>query len=122
MDKKTWLIIILGLALIVSFIIKRGNSINMDKAKLNELHQSNLNLARLNDSIKLVNLKLDSRIDSIQLKVQEKSLLLTFTQNKLELLNKQRNEIHNHIAALDANGITNAFSTYLKAKDSIGNK
>jgi len=115
-DIKTWAIIVLGIALIISFFFGQRNNIDTHKDEIKILHESNDNLKRNNDSIKKVNLNLDRYISEITKQLLENNKIFIKTQEELDKLKKRKNETYTHVNNLSANGVANAFSDYLNTK------
>jgi len=114
LDIKTWFIIILGIALIISFFFGQGNKVDSHKDELKALHESNTALLKSNDSLKMVNAKLDAKIADINKILDVDATVLNNTQTELKELKKRKNETPIYVNHLSANGVSNAFSDYLK--------
>ncbi len=115
-DFKTYAIIILGIALIISFFFGQKSHINTHKDDITLLHKNNAELIHRNDSLTVANAKLDKVITSIELELNKNSKKLADTQIELDKLNKKRNEIPTYVNHLSATGVSSAFSNYLEAK------
>jgi hypothetical protein len=114
LDIKTWFIIILGIALIISFFFGQGSKTDLHKDEIKVLHESNTALLKSNDSLKVVNSILDAKIISINKILNIDAKVLSDTQSELNELKKRKNEIPIYVNHLSANGVSNAFSDYLK--------
>lgn len=115
-DIKSWFIIILGIALVISFFFGQKNHIDTNKDEIKELHDSNDRLSLKNDSLKNANNELDSEILEINKQLIINSNKLSITQIELDKLKKRKNETYTHVNNLSANGVANAFSDYLNTK------
>lgn len=115
-DIKTWFIIILGAALIISFFFGQGDKIDYNKDELNSLHDTNALLVKKNDSLKKVNTQLDSKIADINKILVTNQTELNTTQLELDKLKKRQHETSINVNHLSANGVSNAFSDYLSTK------
>ena len=115
-DIKSWFIIILGIALVISFFFGQKTPIDIYKDEIKELHDSNDRLSLKNDSLKNANNELDSEILDINKQLLINSKELSATQSELDKLKKRKNEIFTHVNNLSANGVANAFSDYLNTK------
>lgn len=113
LDIKTIFIIILGSLLIIALLVNRKTNPKSYQDEINALHLENSRLTNNNDSLKLVNVKLDKTITQIEKKISANEVLLADTQLQLEYLNKRKNEIPNDVNRLSANGVTIAFTNYL---------
>lgn len=115
-DFKTWAIIILGVALIISFFFGQRNKIDYKKDEIEALHKSNEALTKSNDSLLFINKQIDKEISEISLKLSVNDSLLTTTKTELDKLKKRKNEILTNVNNLSANGVADAFSDYLQTK------
>lgn len=115
-DLKTWVIIILGVALIISFFFGQRNKIDYKKDEIQALHNSNDSLKKNNDSLKKANLEIDAVIAALTAKLEVNSGKLAETQTELDKLKKRKNETYTHVNNMSANGVSNAFSDFLNAK------
>lgn len=113
LDIKSIFIIILAILLIVSFLLGQKNGINYHKSDLKQLKENNDKLYKKNDSLLLANKYLDKRISELNILIESNNKMLTETQDRLDYLNKRRNEIPTYINNLSATGVANEFSAYL---------
>lgn len=116
LDIKDIAIICLGLALIISFIFGQRNKIDYHSDEIAKLHKSNEELLFKNDSIRLVNDKLDVMISEINKTLLINNQKLSETQIKLDVLNKRKNEIPTYVKHLSANDVSNSFSDYIEKR------
>jgi hypothetical protein len=122
LDFKTWVIIILGIALCISFLFGQRNKIDYKKDVIDALRANNEILTKRNDSLKIVNTKLDAAIADINTQLVANEIKLAKTQSDLDKLKKQKNETTIRVNGLSANGVSNAFSDYLKDRTKSTNK
>ena len=122
LDLKSWFIIILGAALCISFWFGQKNNIDDHADEIKMLHASNIALLKTNDSIKIANTKLDAKIADINTQLLANDIKLASTQLELDKLKKQKNETTIRVNGLSANGVSNAFSDYLKGRTKSPNK
>ncbi len=115
-DIKTWVIIILGAALCVSFWFGQKNRIDYKKDEIQALHRSNDSLMKNNDSLRKVNIEIDSAIAAITRILNVNDVKLAATQLELDKLKKRKNETFTHVNNMSANGVSNAFTDYLNTK------
>lgn len=120
---KNIAIIVLSIALILVIIF--GNVFkkpDMDSinAKIARLDSLNSVLLHKNDSIELVNKKLDIRIAETEKQVEEKKTKLAKTQLELDKLKKQRNEIPAYVSHLSGDDVADTFTKYLQQRDKSG--
>lgn len=121
-DIKTWFIIILGIALIISFFFGQRSHIDTHKDEITTLHVSNADLLHKNDSLKAINVKLDGAISDINKLLVINTKNLSDTQLELENLKKRKNETPIFVSHLSATGISNAFSDYLNHTKGTNNR
>lgn len=121
-DIKTWAIIVLGIALIISFFFGQRNRIDTHKDEITALHIDNADLLHKNDSIKMVNTKLDAAIAVINSTLEINVKKLSDTQLELDKLKKRKNETPIYVNHLSANGVSNAFSDYLNHTKSTNSR
>lgn len=116
LDIKNIIIVVLGLALIISFMFGQKDTTNYHKDEINELKNQNKILFSANDSLLSLNKKIDAEIAAINLNIQINQGLLQHTQLQIDKLKKERNEIPNRVNSLSNDSVAIAFSNYLKFK------
>lgn len=109
------IIILLSILLIISLFYHKSN-INQHKDEINNLHKQNSSLLYKNDSIRLVNIKIDAKLNILDRKLQDNASKLILTQKELQALKKKKNEIPTYVKHLSANEVANAFSSHLNTK------
>lgn len=115
-DIKSWFIIILGAALIISFFFGQRSHIDTHADEITLLHTNNAMLLKKNDSLISVNKEITVAISEINVKLDANAKKLANTQSELDNLKKRKNEIPTYVKHLDANGLSNAFSDYLQIR------
>ena len=113
---QTVFILILAAALILSFLFRPSTPIETYEDKINLLKQQNQQLLLSNDSINLINTKLQEEINVILYAIDSTKVALKETEYKLEILENKRNEVSTIINNMDSDDITNTFSSYLKRR------
>ena len=113
---QTVFILILAAALILSFLFRPSVPIETYEDKINLLKQQNQQLLLSNDSINLINTKLQEEINVILYAIDSTKVALKETEHKLEILENKRNEVSTIINNMDSDDITNTFSSYLKRR------
>ena len=113
---QTIFIVILAAALILSIIFRPSKPIETYEDEINALKQQNQQLLLSNDSINLINTKLQEEINVILYAIDSTKVALKETENKLEILENKRNEVSTIINNMDSDDITNTFSSYLKRR------
>jgi septal ring factor EnvC (AmiA/AmiB activator) len=115
-DIKSWFIIILGAALIISFFFGQRSHIDTHADDITLLHTNNAILLKKNDSLVSANKQITVAISEINVKLDANAKKLANTQSELDKLKKRQNEIPTYVKHLDANGLSNAFSDYLNTR------
>ena len=118
---QTIFIVILAAALILSFIFRPSKPIETYEDEINILKHQNQQLLLSNDSIKLINNKLQEEINVILYAIDSTKVILKETEHKLEILENKRNEVSTIVNNMDSDAITNSFSDYLKRRNT-GNR
>ena len=113
---QTVFILILAATLILSFLFRPSTPIETYEDKINLLKQQNQQLLLSNDSINLINTKLQEEINVILYAIDSTKVALKETEYKLEILENKRNEVSTIINNMDSDDITNTFSSYLKRR------
>lgn len=121
LDLKTIIILVLGVALIISFFFGQKNNIDTHTDEISILHKKNAELIIKNDSINAVNVKIDAVISVINKELIDNNKALATSQKELQNLKKKQNEIPTYVKHLSANGVANAFSDFLNTKSSNTN-
>jgi len=112
-DPKIVFIVVLALALILSFLFNIHNSIVYPKDEIKKLRQANELLSKNNDSIALVNKNLDKKLAELNLLLKENNKKLAETDSALKSLKKKRNETPTYVNRLSASGVASELSKYL---------
>ena len=115
-DIKTIFILVLAVALILSFIFRPNVPIDTYEEEINALKQENRELILSNDSINKLNKKLEEEIREILFTIDSTQALLRNTENKLKELEGRRNEVSNIVDNLNSDGVTKSISDYLKRR------
>ena len=116
LDIKSIFIIILGVALILSFIFRPSKPIETYENEINALKQVNKELLISNDSIAGINKKLEEEIQQILFTIDSTQALLKNSEKKIKELEEQRDEISDIVDNLNSDGVTKSISDYLKRR------
>jgi hypothetical protein len=114
LDIKTVFIIILSLALIISFFVGQKNKIDYRKDEIKVLHVKNNELLKKNNSLAIVNKTLDKKIAKIDSIIKVNDIIISEKQSQIEILKRRKNEIPSHINVLSANGVASSLSKYIE--------
>ena len=109
-------IIILAVALILSFLFRPSIPIDIYEKEINILKKQNKELRLSNDSLTSANIKLQNEINIILYAIDSTEVILKKTETKLADLEKKRNEIPSIINNMDSDDVTNNISDYLKRR------
>ena len=120
-DIKTIFILVLAVALILSFLFRPTVPIETYETEINTLKEQNKRLLLSNDSISQINQKLQDEITVILYAIDSTKVILKETEHKLEILENKRNEVSTIVNNMDSDAITNSFSDYLKRRNT-GNR
>ncbi len=115
-DIKSIFIIILGIALVLSFIFRPSVPIEEYENEINLLKKQNKELLISNDSIAGLNKKLEEEIQQILFTIDSTEALLRNTEQKLKELEQKRDEISDIVDNLNSDGVTESISDYLKRR------
>jgi hypothetical protein len=115
-DLKAILILGLAVALVLSLIFRPSVPIEEYVEEINILQKQNEKLIMSNDSIVKANIKLQKEIEVILYAIDSTKVVLRETENKLEELERKRNEVSNIVDNMDSDGVTNTLSDYLQRR------
>ena len=116
-DIKIVFILVLAVALILSFLFRPSTPIETYETEIDVLKQENQKLLLSNDSINKINQKLQEEITVMLYAIDSTEVILKQTEEKLSVLEKKRNEISTIVTNMDSDDITNTFSDYLKRRN-----
>ena len=116
-DIKIIFILVLAVALILSFLFRPSTPIETYETEIDILKQENDKLLLSNDSINKINLRLQEEITVILYAIDSTKVILKQTEEKLTELENKRNEISTIVTNMDSDDITNTFSDYLKRRN-----
>ena len=114
-------IIILAVALVLSFLFRPSIPIDIYEKEINILKKQNKELRLSNDSLTSANIKLQNEINIILYAIDSTEVILKETETKLAALEKKRNEIPSIINNMDSDDVTNNISDYLKRRSKRNN-
>jgi cell division protein FtsB len=113
-DIKTVLIVVLGIALIISFMFGQKNNIDNHENEISVLHKNNAKLLAKNDSLVKANKLIDLDIANINKQLDENAKKLAETQKQLDKLKNRKYENNNYVKHLSSHGVSVALSNYLE--------
>lgn len=115
-DLKAIIILSLAVALVLSLIFRPSVPIDEYEEEISVLQKQNEKLIISNDSIVKANIKLQKEIEVILYAIDSTKVVLRETENKLEELERKRNEVSNIVDNMDSDGVTNTLSDYLQRR------
>jgi len=113
LDIKMIFILILGAALIISFIFRPSNEIDTHEDEIKLLHEENASLLSQNDSLALENVKLNEEIERILIDIDSTLHLLDQTNDRINDLENDKDKVADYVKSLDADGVANSLTEYL---------
>lgn len=114
LDIKTIFILVLSLALIISFFVGQKNKIDYRKDEIKALHAKNNELSKTNDSLATANAILDKKLAKIDSLIKANDIKISEKQSQIEILKRRKNEIPSHVNVLSANGVASSLSKYIE--------
>ena len=114
---KMIFILILAVALVLSFVFRPSKSIVVYEDEIKLLRNQNKKLLSSNDSIQKLNGKLQIEIDAILIKIDSTLVMLNLTDSTLKELENKRDEIPTIVHNMDSDAIIVSLSEYLKGRN-----
>lgn len=121
LDVKTIAILVLGLALIISFIAGQKGYFSNYKDEVKKLQDQNEVLTTSNDSLRELNNELDMQINGLNEYTFVLNNQLDSANVAISKLKKRRNEIPTKVNNMSSAGVANAFTDYLNKKSKSPN-
>lgn len=113
MDKKSVFIIILGVALVLSFIFRPSKGIDTYEDEINKLKVANKKLTDSNDSLEIANTLLSVEIKKLMDDIDSTQAQLADTEDKINDLEDDKDKVSSYVNTLNADGVANALTDYL---------
>lgn len=113
MDKKSVFIIVLGIALVLSFIFRPSKGIDTYEDKINALKIENDSLHQSNDSLRVLNIALSEEIKDLLTDIDSVQAELVDTEDKINDLENDKDKVSSYVNTLNADGVANALTSYL---------
>ena len=110
-------ILILAVALVLSFVFRPSKSIDVYEDEIKLLRNQNKKLLSTNDSIQKLNGKLQIEIDAILIKIDSTLVMLNLTDSTLKELENKRDEIPTIVHNMDSDAVIVSLSEYLKGRN-----
>jgi len=115
-DIKVIFIIILAVALILSFIFRPSKDIDNHEDEIELLNKQNKRLFNINDSLQLENLKLNEEIEQLIVSIDSTKVLLDKNKDKIKDLENDKSKVSTYVDRLNVDGVTTSLSEYLNRR------
>jgi len=115
-DIKVIFIIILAVALILSFIFRPSKYIDNHEDEIELLNKENERLFNVNDSLQLENLKLNEEIEQLIVSIDSTKVLLDENKDKIKDLENDKSKVSTYVDRLNVDGVTSSLSEYLNKR------
>lgn len=116
MDKKSFFIIVLAIALILSFIFRPSKTIDMYEDEINELKIENNKLLANNKTLSNTNSLLDSEIKQLLTSIDSLQIKLANSEYEINKLKNGKGKISNYVNTLNADGVARKITEYLNKR------
>lgn len=114
---KNIVIIILGLALLLSFYFGNKSKIDYKKTEIKKLHDSNDSLIKINVNLIKMNNALNDKVEKNKVLLEENKKELINSERKIDSLTHEKNKIYNTVYRMSANDVSNSFTNYLNKRE-----
>ena len=115
-DIKVIFIIILAVALILSFIFRPSKNIDNHEDEIELLNKENERLFSVNDSLQLENLKLNKKREQLIVSIDSTKVLLDENKDKSKDLENGKSKVSTYVDRLNVDGVTSSLSEYLNRR------
>ena len=116
MDSKNLFIILLGVALILSFIFRPSTGVEMYEKEINNLKIKNKNLKLNNDTLIMLNKILNIEIQELINDIDSTQAKLNKTKIKINDLENEKGKVSNYVNTLNADEVASELSNYLNKR------
>ena len=112
-DIKVIFILVLGAALILSFIFRPSKEIDMYEDEIETLQQANEQLLNNNDSLKIANEELGVRNRELLQNIDSTQAEIAIKDHEIDSLEHEKGKVSDVVRNLDANGVAESLTEYL---------
>jgi len=116
MDNKSIFILVLGTALVLSFIFRPSKDISTYENEINNLKGVNKGLILNNDSILNNNELLNIEINRLISNFDSTQVALANTEEKLKDLENDKGKVSGYVNTLNADGVASELADYLNRR------
>ncbi len=113
MDSKNLFIILLGTALVLSFIFRPSKGIEMYEKEINNLKVKNQTLRLNNDTLLMLNKSLNIEIQELINNIDSTQAQLNKTKITINNLENEKGKVSTYVNALNADEVAGELSNYL---------
>lgn len=113
MDSKNLFIILLGTALVLSFIFRPSKGIEMYEKEIDSLRVKNQTLILTNDTLLMLNKSLNSEIQELINNIDSTKAQLNKTKITINNLENEKGKVSTYVNTLNADEIAGELSNYL---------
>lgn len=118
---KDIVIIIMGVALIISFFFGQKSGIDNHSVEIDRLHKNNAKLESKNDSLKLINYVLDAKLNDLTILLVDNQDKVLEVNKEIKDLKNKKNEIYNYVKRLSADSVSIGLTNYLQRRTKSSN-
>lgn len=112
-DIKVLFILILAGALVLSFIFRPSKEIDTYENEIKNLQEENSKLLNNNDSLELVNLRLNQINDSLLTSIDSTEAMIAEKDKEINDLENAKGKVSDIVRNLDADGVAKSLSNYV---------
>lgn len=113
MDSKNLFIILLGTALVLSFIFRPSKGIEMYEKEINNLKVKNQTLRLNNDTLLMLNKSLNIEIQELINNIDSTQAQLNKTKTIINNLENEKGKVSTYVNTLNADEVAGELSNYL---------
>lgn len=113
---KNIIIGVLVLVLIGLYLFRGGDDINSHGEELSKLKTQNELLIKQNDSIRLLNTKIDKKLKELDVIIKIKEDSLAIANEKIKKLQDGKTKVGGFVDGLDIDGVDRALTDYLETR------
>ena len=116
LDIKMIFILVLGVALLLSWLFRPAKKIDMYEDELKALNEQNDSLVTYNDNLKLVNDSLDGENKKIVQAIDSTQVELDKSSDRINDLEDEKDKVSGYVNTLNADGVATGLSKYLNSR------
>jgi len=113
---KNIVIIILSIALLLSFYLAQNKRLNYNEKEIKELHNANDSISKINERLTNMNTILKTRIKNNKILLEENKIKIIESEKKIDNLIHEKNKIYNSVYRMSASDVSKSFTNYLNER------